>query len=732
MTKKKIFILVLIFLAVTVTSIYYYKNYDSTPKINSRDIIFNNLEAVVEKKSFDSEMEKTGTTKIRNEQKIKFNTSGRITEVNVKVWDEVKKWDILVRIDSSKAQSDIDKAVIELDKAKRNLNTVIKDLWDSKLKNAILELETAKNSIEQKERDLSYLKEKQQNELKSKKNEIETAKNTYIIDEAKIKKDLAISKFDNKNNWNSLAEKSISYEKQKRDYEEFKANFDSKLNKKINEFKLKLDSTYYDLEKDVRDFKLSLDDMAEVLGLRNGQFAYSTYFSVKNSLNIWKIKEYYFKASQEFKKMETAFKKVRNKEDSKNIVATLEAWKDFYSNAYLAYSYLNQWFEDSVSADWFNVSEWSGKFSWSSSRAASMRWTIIPLIDELKNYDSEEKIKKDLKDELEKSRIALENTEIEIKKFTDEKDFTSNTTDASQKNLVISLAELKNSLNQKLLDYSKFEQSQKDEYRQAEIALEKEKIALKNLEESFQKLKNISKNDEYLSAYEWVKQAELSVETARKWLEAFVIQAPFDWVITKIDYKVWDRLTENDNKSVSITDPKTIEILVNFSQNEIIKIKKDTPVKITLDAYPDSVLDWKLEEIDTTPTTDERTWLSKFSAKAVISDYGKLKLYTGMQATIKIKTETIPEGLVVPFSAVNSDDDGKKFVTVVSNGKKEKRYVEVWYSDGKYYQITSGLKEWEKVLEIDYDATKIKDDQNNFWWSEWWGWSEWWDAVIVN
>jgi hypothetical protein len=57
-------------------------------------------------------------------------------------------------------------------------------------------------------------------------------------------------------------------------------------------------------------------------------------------------------------------------------------------------------------------------------------------------------------------------------------------------------------LNQKLLDYSKFEQSQKDEYRQAEIALEKEKIALKNLEESFQKLKNISKNDEYLSAYE--------------------------------------------------------------------------------------------------------------------------------------------------------------------------------------------------------------------------------------
>ena len=37
------------------------------------------------------------------------------------------------------------------------------------------------------------------------------------------------------------------------------------------------------------------------------------------------------------------------------------------------------------------------------------------------------------------------------------------------------------------------------------------------------------------------------------------------------------------------------------------------------------------------------------------------------------------------------------------------------------------MKEWEKILEIDYDASKIKDDNPQFGWM-WWaaGWMEWW------
>jgi hypothetical protein len=79
------------------------------------------------------------------------------------------------------------------------LAKTVDDLKDSKLKDAMLEGKTLQTNIDQKQKDLVFLKQKQVNELKTKEIELETARNNYIIEEAKLKKDLAISKFDQKN-----------------------------------------------------------------------------------------------------------------------------------------------------------------------------------------------------------------------------------------------------------------------------------------------------------------------------------------------------------------------------------------------------------------------------------------------------------------------------------------------------------------------------------------------------
>ncbi|RAL57744.1 hypothetical protein BLD25_00080 [Candidatus Gracilibacteria bacterium GN02-872] len=712
--KKKIVIPIIV-LVVAGGGYYVYKNYDSLfgGSVNMDTPQFGTNETTVQKRSFNSEIELTGNTKIKNEQKLKFNSSGKITDVKVSVGSNVKKGDVLVSIESTKAQSEVDKAVLDLDKAKRALDKTVEDLKDTKLRTAELDLKASKLTIEQKEKDLVFLKEKQSQELKTKENELEKANNDYVIEQAKLKKDLAISKFDNKNSGNTLSEKNISYEKQKRDYEDFKSNFESRVEKKINEYKIKLENTYYDLEKDVRDFERVLDDMGELIGARSS-FPYINNYSAKNSLTVSKIKEYYYKAGPSFEKFREQYKKINSKEDTKNIIKTLEEGKEFYENIYQALTYVQQGFTDSLPTDGFNISERSAKFSGGLSRAGTMRTSIVSTIDDFKNYDSPEKVRKDLETELEKARVALETSELEIKKISDEKDFSSNTLDATQRKLVLGLEELKTSLEGKRIEFEKFKKSLNDAYREAEIAVEKEKINLKKLEEDIQKLKNYTKNDDYLSAKDAIKQAELNLENARKQLEDYVIQAPFDGVITKVDYQVGDRLTENSDKHISIVNPKMIEILVSINQTDIVKVKKDMAADITLDTYPDKPLKGTVTEIDTTPTIDENTGISKFSAKVLIGDYGDLQLYTGMRATVKLKVGNIPESLTVPFSAVNSEDDGRKYVTAIEGGKKVKKYVEVGYTDGKYYQILSGLKEGEKILEIDYDASKIKDDNPQF------------------
>ena len=361
--KKKIVIPIIV-LVVAWWGYYVYKNYDSLfwGSVNMDTPQFWTNETTVQKRSFNSEIELTWNTKIKNEQKLKFNSSWKITDVKVSVWSNVKKWDVLVSIESTKAQSEVDKAVLDLDKAKRALDKTVEDLKDTKLRTAELDLKASKLTIEQKEKDLVFLKEKQAQELKTKENELEKVNNDYVIEQAKLKKDLAISKFDNKNSWNTLSEKNISYEKQKRDYEDFKSNFESRVEKKINEYKIKLENTYYDLEKDVRDFERVLDDMWELIWARSN-FPYINNYSAKNSLTVSKIKEYYYKAGPAFEKFKEQYKKINSKEDTKNIIKTLEEWKEFYENIYQALTYVQQWFTDSLPTDWFNIWERSAKFS---------------------------------------------------------------------------------------------------------------------------------------------------------------------------------------------------------------------------------------------------------------------------------------------------------------------------------------------------------------------------------
>lgn len=710
-TKIIVFILV-----VLIGSYFVYNNFYWKKEVDKK-VEFWNLETKVEKKKFDLEVEVTWNTKIKNEQKLKFNTSWKIVEVNFSAWDPVKKWDRLVAIEATKAQSEIDKAKIELEKSQRNLEKVISDIKDTKFKNAAIELKTAKMNIEKKELDISFMKQKLNQDLKTKESELEIAKNQYIIDDAKLRKDLAVSKYDSKNNWNSLNEKNLSYEKQKRDYEDAKTNLNAKVEKKVNEYKLKIENAYYDLEKDVRDYKEYLRIMWKILSLNDYRFPYEKYFSAKNNLNVWKIKEHYFKANEKFKKFEESFKKISSKNDSKNIIETLKIAKPFYEDAYFAFTYLEQWFNDSVVIDdtqeQNDFNSYKNSVSPALSRASSMRTSISTLVDDLKDFDGEEKIKKDLKDEIEKQRIAIENMEIEISKFQNESNFSNNTLNASQKNILLNLEELKNSLDRKKLEFEKYKKTLNDEYNEAVLALEKEKIAYNSNQKEFEKLKNVYKNEEYLAAEDFLKQSKLNLENAVKQLENYVILAPFDWILTAMDYKVWDRITENSDISLSIVDPKTIEIIVPINQNDIIKVKKDMEANIVLEAYPDKVLKWKLTEIDTTPTIDQNTNLSKFMAKVLILDYGDLKLYTWMKATVKIKVSSVPESVIIPFSALNSDADWKKYVTVMNAWKKEKRYVEVWENIWGFYKVLKWLKEGETILEIDYDASKIKEDEKS-------------------
>ena len=70
-----------------------------------------------------------------------------------------------------------------------------------------------------------------------------------------------------------------------------------------------------------------------------------------------------------------------------------------------------------------------------------------------------------------------------------------------------------------------------------------------------------------------IKQAELKLSTAKENLADYNLIAPFDWVVRKIDYMVWDNLSTDTWKFVYIENPNLLEITVMLDQIDIVSVK---------------------------------------------------------------------------------------------------------------------------------------------------------------
>lgn len=82
--------------------------------------------------------------------------------------------------------------------------------------------------------------------------------------------------------------------------------------------------------------------------------------------------------------------------------------------------------------------------------------------------------------------------------------------------------------------------------------------------------------------------------------------------------------------------------------------------KIILDAYPDEVFSGSVREVDTTPSTDNG--VPEFKVSVMLHNPNKKKVYSGMKAKVSLLLKQLDASLVVPFTAVASDETGKKYV----------------------------------------------------------------------
>jgi HlyD family secretion protein len=186
-------------------------------------------------------------------------------------------------------------------------------------------------------------------------------------------------------------------------------------------------------------------------------------------------------------------------------------------------------------------------------------------------------------------------------------------------------------------------------------------------------------------------------------LETYELKAPFDGVITKLDYQVWDNLIQNDEKYILLENPDILEVDIFVDQVDIMKLSVWQKAIITYDTFPWKEFNAEVIEIDSTP--QDKDWVTKYGVKVFLENQ-KQTIFSWMNAKVNIMIQKRSWVLSVPFMAINTDQQTwEEFVVILNNNwQKEKRKVKVGYSDWVNTEIVEWLKEWEKVLQIDYDS----------------------------
>lgn len=713
--KKKYIVLSLCALMFLVYFIY--------SKLSISDIdIENNKEIIskVETKSFDSNIEVSWTTKIKNEQKLRFNTTGKITQVKFNVWDNVRLWETLAEIDMSEVYNEIERTKLNLNTSKVRLDNFLDNLNKTWIKKANLDLELIKSQISHKESALIFLESKQGNDLIEKELSLQEEKNNLKILWKETIKNISGLNLTEIDKEKILNDKELELSKESLDFQKFEKDFDNNLQKKINEYYNSLSENYYWLEMQINESEKNIKYAKVILWIKSDKFDYYDFFSAKDSSNKNRAKQAYHESVFNLDQLKISFKNIESNKDIKNIILTLELSKNFYESFYNLNNYMVKWFDNSIETDWFSswdISWYSSQFSWFLSDSKNKLTTINATIDTLKITTWIDKITSDLNDELKSKKNNIDTLKIEIQKINNNQNFIVDTSIFSIDIENIKLEKFKTKLKTQILEFENFKISQQEELKQENIWLDKLRLELIDIEKRKSDLENLNINWEYVWLKNDVKQNQVNLNEAYKKLENYMIQAPFNWIITKVDFKPGDRLNSDTEKFISIVDPDTIEVKTFVNQSDIVKIKKWAWAELILGAYPDITFTWSVNEIETTPI--EENWISKFELKILLENPDKLKLYSWMKAIVTIKYDTIPESLVVPFTAVNTDNQWKQFVTLIKDWKKEKRILETWFTDGRYYQVLSWLEEWDEILEIDYNSDLFKWDIFDWWDDEW-------------
>ena len=244
-----------------------------------------------------------------------------------------------------------------------------------------------------------------------------------------------------------------------------------------------------------------------------------------------------------------------------------------------------------------------------------------------------------------------------------------------------------------------------------------------------------------------VKSAEAGLKEALSNLKRTTIISPIDGIVTMLAIEEGERVVGTiqmaGTEMMRISNLDNMEVRVEISENDILKVNLGDTAKIEVDAYVEKKFTGKVVEVansasDISSASLNSDRVTNFIVKIRIDrnsyedlmseGMNKFPFRPGMSATVDIYTNQVHDAVSVPIQAVTTrpenenknktmdteekedinDDDLQEVVFVVKADTVDKVVVKTGIQDDEYIQILKGLDVGEEIVTGPYKIVSKK------------------------
>lgn len=258
---------------------------------------------------------------------------------------------------------------------------------------------------------------------------------------------------------------------------------------------------------------------------------------------------------------------------------------------------------------------------------------------------------------------------------------------------------------------------------------------------------SINSSEENIKASEFtVKSSEAGLKELQTSLKRTNIYAPVDGIISKLDIEEGERVVGTiqmtGTEMMRIANMEIMEVQVDVSENDILRVTVGDTAEIEVDAYLDRKFLGVVTEIANSAssvgtaaalTTDQVTnfvvkiRMDQKSYTDLVTPQKPFPFRPGMSASVEINTNTVQDVLTVPILAVTTRDinqkeendsdlkeDLREVVFKCQGDTLKMVQVETGIQDDTYIQILEGLDNNDEVVSGPYSVVsrKLKEGDN--------------------